>query len=715
MKNLLPFVFGFVAFATAVHALAEPESNVQSVEISAKANDYDIRREDTASAIVIGHDDLVKFGDNDLAEAIKRLPGVTVSTSGGIAMRGLGNGYTQILLNGDKAPAGFTFESLSPDMIERIEIRRSATADVSTQAIAGTINIVLRKAAKAARREFKASVLQGSGNFTPSVNWQISDNSNRESERAWALGGSGLHRHFDVTETEIQTGTDAQGTVDLRRTSSIHAISDNNVFTLSPQISMTPAGGDKFEVQAFLNAEHFAKRTVVVSTAQLGTPPDYPDDRQQFDSEVTTLRVDMLWTRRLAGGAKLESRIGINGNRRNGEFREQAFAKVDTPNLDGVTTSTIRESGLTTTGKYSTSLFDGHAAIIGWDGGDNKRRETRVEHDRALPGVAAYDSALAFDATLGRLAIYAQDEWTITPRLSLYAGLRWEAVDTRSEGNTFGQVHNRTSVMSPLLHALWKLSEDKRDQVRLALTRTFKSPTLYQLIPRPYTSTNNSAVNPDFQGNPALRPELAWGIDAACEHYGTGGAMVGINAYARRIRDYIRNNLLQVDGRWLSMPVNDGAANAHGLELDGKFPLRSLVAAGPDVELRANMARNWSSVDNVPGPDNRLDEQTRFNASIGADWHVRTGFITGGRYTFKTGGPVRVSATQTSDSSARRELEWYALWKLDRTMQLRMTLANLRRQDIVNVTGHVDQDGRVDVVNTRPTGTTMRVNLETTF
>jgi outer membrane receptor for ferrienterochelin and colicins len=711
MKTCIPLIVGISSLAATAHAVAAPQSDMQSVEISAKANDYDVRREDTASAIIVTHDDLVKFGDSDLAEAIKRLPGVTVSAGGGIAMRGLGNGYTQILLNGEKAPTGFTFESLSPDMIDRIEIRRAATADVSTQAIAGTINIVLRKAAKTATREFKASVLQGSGNFTPSVNGQISD---AEGERAWTLGGSGLHRHADITETDIQTAADAQGAVILRRTGIIHAVSNNNVATLSPQMSMT-RGGDKFEVQAFLNAEHFAKRTDVASAAQVGEPPTYPDDRQQIISDTTTLRIDLLQTHRFSDGAKLESKVGINDNRRNADFREQAFAVDSTPNLDGVTTSSIRGSGLTATGKYSTSLFDGHAATIGWDGGYNKRRETRVEHDRPLPGAAAYDSDLAFDASLGRLAVYAQDEWTVTPRLSLYAGIRWEAVDTRSEGNTFDTVHNRTSVTSPLLHALWKLSDDKRDQVRLALTRTFKAPTLYNLIPRPYTSTNNSAINPDYQGNPALRPELAWGIDTAYEHYGTNGAMVGINAYVRRIRDYVRNDLLQVNGRWLSMPTNDGSASAHGLELDGKLPWRSLFAAGPDIELRANMARNWSSVDNIPGPDNRLDEQTRFNATVSADWRVRGNFITGGSYTFKTGGPVRISATERSDASARRELEWYALWKLARTTQLRVTLANILRQDIVSVTGHIDADGHLDEVNTRPAGTTLRLNLETAF
>lgn len=37
-------------------------------------------------------------------------------------MRGLGAGYTQILINGERAPAGFSMDSLAPDVIERIEV-----------------------------------------------------------------------------------------------------------------------------------------------------------------------------------------------------------------------------------------------------------------------------------------------------------------------------------------------------------------------------------------------------------------------------------------------------------------------------------------------------------------------------------------------------------------------------------------------------------------
>ena len=106
------------------------------------------RRNSTASKIVIGRDEIDRFGDSTLGDVLKRLPGVTLQgrpgRGGAIAMRGLGNGYTQILLDGERVPPGFSLDSLTPDQIERIEILRAPTAETGARAIAGTINIVTR-------------------------------------------------------------------------------------------------------------------------------------------------------------------------------------------------------------------------------------------------------------------------------------------------------------------------------------------------------------------------------------------------------------------------------------------------------------------------------------------------------------------------------------------------------------------------------------------
>src|SRR5690349_6938732 len=138
----LPFLIA--TLCSPAYAQETPPAPVQQVEVRASAEGYDPRRDDTASRIVIKREDILRYGDTTLLDVVKRIPGVTVTNGAGrsqeIRMRGLGAGYTQILVNGERMPAGFALDSLSPELIERIEVLRVATADMSTQSVAGTIN-----------------------------------------------------------------------------------------------------------------------------------------------------------------------------------------------------------------------------------------------------------------------------------------------------------------------------------------------------------------------------------------------------------------------------------------------------------------------------------------------------------------------------------------------------------------------------------------------
>ena len=134
--------------------LATPSNAVTSdggeIEIrSGRNNAEQQRRQSTAAMILIGREEIEKQGDASLGEVLRRLPGVTVQGApgrgGGIRMRGLGSGYTQILLDGQRVPPGFSIESITPGQVERIEILRAPTAETGARAIAGTINIVLRE------------------------------------------------------------------------------------------------------------------------------------------------------------------------------------------------------------------------------------------------------------------------------------------------------------------------------------------------------------------------------------------------------------------------------------------------------------------------------------------------------------------------------------------------------------------------------------------
>jgi iron complex outermembrane receptor protein len=128
---------------------APPSVQLDPVEVNARRDPVEERRVSTAAKIVVGREEIEQFGDATLADVLKRLPSVTLGgrpgRGGTICMRGMGNGYTQILIDGERIPPGFAIDQLSPDQVERIEIYRAPTAETGARAIAGTINIILRE------------------------------------------------------------------------------------------------------------------------------------------------------------------------------------------------------------------------------------------------------------------------------------------------------------------------------------------------------------------------------------------------------------------------------------------------------------------------------------------------------------------------------------------------------------------------------------------
>jgi outer membrane receptor for ferrienterochelin and colicins len=191
---------------------------VQQVQVHGALDAYDPRRDDTAAKIVVNHDEIVKFGDTSVLDVLKRVPGVTVSGNGGrgseVRMRGLGNGYTQVLINGERAPAGFSIDSLAPDVIERIEVLRAASAEFSTQSIAGTINIVLKKTVKAGQRELKLGYAFGNGMPGPNANLQLSD---KAGPLAWSFALNAFHQKLDRSVSEVEDHVNTAGALDRLR------------------------------------------------------------------------------------------------------------------------------------------------------------------------------------------------------------------------------------------------------------------------------------------------------------------------------------------------------------------------------------------------------------------------------------------------------------------------------------------------------------------
>ena len=192
--------------------------------------------------------------------------------------------------------------------------------------------------------------------------------------------------------------------------------------------------------------------------------------------------------------------------------------------------------------------------------------------------------------------------------------------------------------------------------------------------------------------------------------------MLSASVYMRRIDDITRTALSDASGRWVAMPVNDGLATTRGIELEAKFPLRSIMSEAPAIDFRSNLSFNWSNLSSVPGPNNRLDSQTPVSANVGMDYKLDSLPLTlGGNDSFQNGGLVRISAEQSAYSIPKRVLDVYALWKFDRQTNLRVSVGNALQQDNVSSSIYATADGSLTRTSTAPTMLSARAMLEYKF
>ncbi len=687
--------------AVSACAYASETPPPQQVQITGTRTDQ--RQRETTTAITINHADIVRQGDQTLADVLKRLPGVSISGSGAIQMRGLGNGYTQVLLNGEPVAAGFSLDSIAPETIERIDILRSTTAELSNQAVAGAINIILKKATRG-QRSVSASVARQGGVTTPAVSAQLSDQSDAYS---WSLAATLTRKRNEKPFTDWQEQRDANGALVLLRRTPQTESGRIDALTLTPRLNWKLADGDTLSWQSFAYLRRVDNLARADEAALIGSHSEYPHNDANFIANFVTLRSDLHWTHLLADGAKLEMKLGASTNRRTGTFdfhgRDAEGKPLGRHHVD----SGPVENAVTSTGTYRHPIGEQHAIAIGWDASHAVRSEDRNEILFDGDGKQTGANNADYRANVNRLALFAQDEWQMTKQYSLYLGLRHERLVTASRAraaNAPDALDSSSAVWSPSLQSRYELAN--KDVLRLAISRTYKAPPLVKLVPRRYTSdNNNNQTNPDEQGNPHLRPELAWGLDAAYEHYLGGGALLSVSTYLRRIRDVTQSRLFQQDGVWVEAPFNDGNARAYGVELEAKLPLTKAL------DLRANLSRNWSRVDNVPGPDNRLENQTPATINLGADYRWQQ-WTLGGNLNYQAAGPSRQSLAVLTSASPKRELDLYALWKLNGKTQLRFSGNNLLRQQASETYRYTDGSGTMQRIRLTPTHATLRVMLE---
>ena len=103
---------------------------------------------------IISSDQVTRFPDANIGDALKRIPGINVQYDSGEArfgnIRGTSPEYNSVTINGDRIPSAeaetrsIQLDLIPSDMIQTVEVNKVITPDMDADAIGGSVNLVTK-------------------------------------------------------------------------------------------------------------------------------------------------------------------------------------------------------------------------------------------------------------------------------------------------------------------------------------------------------------------------------------------------------------------------------------------------------------------------------------------------------------------------------------------------------------------------------------------
>ncbi len=373
-----------------------------------------------------------------LGDLLRRLPGVTVSGSsrrgGQLRMRGLGSGYTQVLLDGERVPANFSIDTLAPEQIERIEILRAPTAETGTRAIAGTINIITREGSGKRSDEVRLGFVYESSHFQPTGSWTHADRMAAGSGELLYSGS--LQVQDELTPRDIDTLSTVEdqdtttGTTTFAQSERTHTHDKRQRVNLSTRLQWRNERGDGLTITPLITHTRDSTQRESTLTQSIGAAPALYDHAfSDSKGERTQLRLGTRWRSTLGEDAQLELRASLRDSRSTGRSTRDELdangARLRNISDNSRTSERSSSAGV----KLTEDWGDDHVVTLGAEAENARRQDARTTLQDGIPLLTDFGDELS--ARSKRYALYAQDEWTLAPEWVLQAGLRSESISTR--------------------------------------------------------------------------------------------------------------------------------------------------------------------------------------------------------------------------------------------------------------------------------------------
>ncbi|WP_232734740.1 TonB-dependent receptor [Polaribacter sp. ALD11] len=142
---------------------------IKSYRLNGQARALNSQKNKQNITNIVSTDQIGKFPDANIGDAVKRIPGITMQVDQGearnVIIRGLAPQLNSVTLNGSRIPSAegdnrnVQMDLIPSDMIQLIEVNKAVTPDMDADALGGSVNLVT----KTSPNGFRASATLGGG------------------------------------------------------------------------------------------------------------------------------------------------------------------------------------------------------------------------------------------------------------------------------------------------------------------------------------------------------------------------------------------------------------------------------------------------------------------------------------------------------------------------------------------------------------------------
>jgi iron complex outermembrane recepter protein len=657
---------GFFCGATAQTqpaANAEPEAGEDDIlraEQIVVIGQNLFRNRSTATEPVLEYDAeyFQRFEPLTAGDALRRVPSVTflsdVLESDAPRLRGLSPSFAQILINGERVPGGendrsFFLDRVPAELIDRVEIVRSSSARRTGDAVAGTINIVLRDGYSLDGGYVRVGALRfDDGEIKPSfgavyggelgagrvvLGANIQGRYNPKVKLSQRFGDSPENdpgfRTNEFDDREDQTDT-----------------RDGTDYSFNGRYTQDFSNGGEFEIGGYLtrtereeNERSFEYDDPTAINGPVTEGGNLLTDNQQFqDIEQTSYTIDTSVERNFLGG-KIDFRLAFSSYEGTNNDNEDEIDFEDAEIEQEREFEDVTDEEITFKVDQSWDLSDALEFEVGvyWQ---EKQRDTSIlAGDNEIDFTGDWDqfSDKPFDLRTGEPDVEADDGGIASveeTRFDVYgvfngengplqweAGLRYETTDF-SISEVVSGVSAESDYAFLLPSASLKYDLTANDRIVVSAARTVRRPSFGQLLP---FTLEEEVGDDDLRGNPLLEPEKAYGFDIGYERRLPDGGVFGVNVFYREIEDLIE--LVNTGERGsendpapapieftIYEPQNIGDGEVYGIEFDLSTSLGFVGLE--DTGVFANLSLLDSNIEDFIG-ERRFNDQSDYVFNIG--------------------------------------------------------------------------------------------------